>query len=154
MMTLNFSRPHLNQMVSQSLLIGAIAALGLLSGFVPGLSKDSPTLSLGSAAYAQQVSQEELTRYVRVSIQIEKLRLVVYDEIKRVNGGTVPPISSCSTSGLSSNVAGIWQRFCEQSEALIKREGFTNSRYNDITRMRQQDPNLEQRVRQIRDSLL
>ncbi len=154
MMSFNFYRSYLNRMFSQSLLIGTLAAIGLLSGLVPGLSKASHTLAFSSAAYAQQISDGELQKYVGVSIQIEKLRQVVYDEIKKVNGGNVPAISSCSASGLPSNISSIWQRFCEQSEALIKRAGFTNSRYNDITRMRQKDPNLEQRVRSIRDSIL
>jgi hypothetical protein len=131
----------------QSLLVGALAAIGLLSGLTPGLSKDSHTLVFSSSAYAQDVSDEELRRYVRASMKIERLRLSVYDEIKKINRGTVPEISSCSSQGLPDNIAPIWQRFCAQSEQVIQGEGFTNNRYNAITRKRQEDPNFEVRVR-------
>jgi hypothetical protein len=92
------------------------------------------------------LSNNELTRYVTVSKQIELMRRSVYDEIKRTNGGNVPNITSCSTQGLPSNIGSIWGRFCAQSEELIQRAGFTNSRYNAITRMRQEDPNVERQV--------
>jgi hypothetical protein len=144
-----YSRPGLNQFLCQSLLVGALAAIGLLSGLTPGLSKDSHTLVFSSSAYAQGISDDELRRYVRASMRIERLRLVVYDEIKRINRGNVPDIASCSSQGLPSNIAPIWQRFCAQSEQVIKGEGFSNSRYNAITKMRQEDPDLERRVREI-----
>ena len=143
-----YSRPYLNQFLCQSLLVGALAAIGLLSGLTPGLSKDSHTLVFSSSAYAQAVSDDELSRYVRASMKIERLRLSVYDEIKKINGGNVPEISSCSSQGLPGNIAPIWQRFCAQSERVIQGEGFSNSRYNAITKKRQEDPDLEIRVRE------
>ena len=147
-----YSRPYLNQFLCQSLLVGALAAIGLLSGLTPGLSKDSHTLVFSSSAYAQDVSDEELSRYVRASMKIERLRLSVYDEIKKINGGNVPEISSCSSQGLPGNIAPIWQRFCAQSEQVIQGEGFSNSRYNAITKKRQEDPDLEIRVRAAANS--
>lgn len=143
-----YSRPYFNQFLCQSLLVGALAAIGLLSGLTPGLSKDSHSLVFSSSAYAQDVSDEELRRYVSASLKIERMRLVVYDQIKRINGGKVPEISSCSSQGLPDNIAPIWQNFCTQSEQVIQGEGFSNSRYNTITKMRQEDPNFEIRVRE------
>lgn len=142
-----YSRPYLNQFLCQSLLVGALAAIGLLSGLTPGLSKDSHTLVFSSSAYAQAVSDDELSRYVRASLKIERLRLVVYDQIKRINAGNVPEISSCSSQGLPDNIAPIWQNFCTQSERVIQGEGFSNSRYNAITKMRQENSDFEARVR-------
>lgn len=147
MMTSYRSRLCLNRILSQSLIVGTLAASGLFCGLVPELSKDSHTLVFTTSAYAQAVNNDELTRYVRASMRIEALRQVVYDEIKRINGGTVPDIPSCSLQGLPGNIAPIWKRFCAQSQELTEREGFSNSRYNAITRMRQEDPNFEQRVK-------
>jgi hypothetical protein len=129
--------------------------VSLFSGLTPGLSKNLQTLVFSSSAYAQQdVSDTELTKYVRASLKIEALRLATYDEIKRANNGAVPEIRSCSLQGLSSEVAPIWKRFCTQAEDLIEKEGLTNSRYNTITRIRQEDPNLERRVLKERDRQL
>ncbi len=147
MMTSYCLRSCLHRILSQSLVVGSFAAIGLLSGLTPGLSKDFHTLVVSSSAHAQEVSAQELQRYVTVSKQIELMRRSVYNEIKKVNGGDAPNISSCSLEGLADNIRPIWQRFCQQSEEIIQRAGFSNSRYNAITRMRQQDPVLERRVR-------
>lgn len=151
MMTYFCSQTAFNRILSQSLIVVALSTVGLLSGLTPGLSKDSHSLTFSSSASAQQLSSSELSRYVTVSKQIELMRRSVYDEIKRISGGNVPNITSCSTQGLSGDVARIWQRFCAQSEELIQRAGFTNNRYNAITKMRQNDPDLERRVQQEAD---
>lgn len=154
MITFYCSRPSLSRIFSQSLLIGTLTTISLLAGLTPGLSKDLHTLVFTSSAHAQDVTADELTRYVRASLRVEALRLATYDEIKRANNGTVPDIRSCSLDGLSSNVAAIWKRFCSQAENLIEKQNLSNSRYNTITKMRQDDPNLERRVLQERDRQL
>lgn len=148
MMTSYCLRSCLHRILSQSLVVCSLAAIGLLSGLTPGLSKNFHTLVFSSSAHAQDVSAQELQSYVMVSKQIELMRRSVYNEIKKVNGGNVPNIPSCSLQGLSDNIRPIWQRFCEQSQEIIQRAGFSNSRYNAITRMRQEDPDLERRVRE------
>lgn len=154
MMTFDSSRAYLTRIFSQSLVVATLTTLSLLSGFTPGLSENFHTLDLSSSAHAQAVSDGELTKYVRASLKIEALRLATYNEIKRTNNGTVPDIRSCSLQGLSSEVASIWKRFCNQAEVLIEKEGLDNSRYNIITKMRQEDPNLEKRVITERDRQL
>jgi hypothetical protein len=74
--------------------------------------------------------------------------MVVYNEIKKVNRGNVPDIPSCSLQGLPGNILPILQNFCNQSQSITAAEGFSNNRYNTITRMRQDDANLERRVRE------
>jgi hypothetical protein len=154
MMTSYSSQASLTRIFSQSLLIGTLTTISLLSGLTPGLSRDFHAVVFSSSAHAQAVNDDELTRYVRASLKIEALRLATYDEIKRANNGTVPEIRSCSLQGLSSNVASIWKRFCTQAENLIEEEGIPNSRYNAITKMRQEDPALERRVLMHRDQQL
>lgn len=129
-------------------MVAALAAVGLLSGLTPEISVDSHSLVFSTSASAQAVGDEELSRYVRASLKIEQLRLVVYNEIKKVNGGNVPEIASCSSPGLPGNIRSIWQNFCQQSQSITDAEGFSNTRYNAITRMRQVDGNLERRVKE------
>ena len=152
--------PSLNRIFSQSLIVGVLAAIGLLSGIAPELSPDSLTLVFSSSAYAQatlnkaNVDDAELERFVRASIRIEIARQQAYEEIKKNNGGRVPEIPDCSLQGLSGVVRDIWEKFCKQSEGYIRAEGFSNKRYNEIIRMRQQDPEFERRVQKERDRLL
>jgi hypothetical protein len=148
MMTSSYLQPCFNRILSQSLLVGALTSIGLLSGLTPGLSKNLHTVVFSSSAYAQAVDNEELVRYVRASLKIEQLRMVVYNEIKKVNRGNVPDIPSCSLQGLPGNILPILQNFCSQSQSITAAEGFSNNRYNTITRMRQDDANLERRVRE------
>lgn len=148
MMTSYYSRSSLNRVLSQSLLVVVLAAIGLLCGLIPEVSKDSHTLAFSSSAYAQAIDNDELIRYVRASLKIEQLRLVAYNEIKKINGGNVPEISSCSLQGLPANIRPIWQNFCKQSQSITAAEGFSNNRYNAITRMREGNSNLERRVRE------
>lgn len=129
-------------------MVAALSAVGLLSGLTPEISLDSHTLVFSTIASAQSVGDEELSRYVRASLKIEQLRLVVYNEIKKVNGGNVPEIASCSSQGVPGNIRSIWQNFCQQSQSIINAEGFSNTRYNAITQMRQVDGNLERRVKE------
>jgi hypothetical protein len=148
MMISSCSRFSFNRILSQSLIVGLLAAMGMLCGLIPEVSKDSHSFVFSTSAHAQAVSDEELTRYVRASLKIEQLRLVVYNEIKKVNGGNVPDIPSCSLQRLPGNIRPIWQNFCQQSQSITDAEGFSNNRYNAITKMRQADSTLEQRVRQ------
>ena len=147
MMTFYCFRSSLNRVLSQSLLVVALAAMGLLCGLIPELSKDSHALVFSSSVYAQAVDNDELIRYVRASLKIEQLRMVAYNEIKKINGGNVPDIASCSLQGLPGNIRPIWQNFCTQSQSITAGEGFSNNRYNAITRMREEDSNLERRVK-------
>ncbi len=147
-MTAYCSQPRSNRLLSQFLIVGALTAIGLLSGLTPELSKDSGTLVFSTSASAQAVSDQELRNYVSATVEVEMLRQNVYGEIKRLTGGNVPSISSCSEQGLPDNVARIWQRFCQQSEAIIQKYGLSNGRFNAINRMRQGDQDLERRIRE------
>ncbi|NET59165.1 MAG: DUF4168 domain-containing protein [Symploca sp. SIO2E6] len=154
------SRLSLNRIFSQSLMVGVLAAIGLLSGVAPELSQDSHTLVFSSSAYAQAtwnkayIDEAELVRFVRASIRMEIARQEAHEAIQRNNGGIVPEISDCSLQGLSGEIRNIWEQFCNQSESYLRDEGFSNERYNTILRMRQQDPKLQRRIGQIRDLLL
>lgn len=148
---------------SRSLLVGAIAILGVLSGYCPGLSTDSslfsPRLLFNAPAQAQAAKQntysdEELRTYVRAAFEIEMARRQTYSNISDANSGSVPDISCNNLDNLAGNVAGMARGFCNQSAAILSQYGISPERFNQIYTSRLSDANLDARIRQIVRELL
>jgi hypothetical protein len=145
---------------SRSLLVGAIAILGVLSGYCPGLSAgsslfSSPQLLFNAPAQAQAVfSDEELRTYVRAAFEIEMARRQTYSNISDANSGSVPEISCNNLDNLAGNVAGMARGFCNQSATILSQYGISPERFNQIYSSRISDANLDARIRQIVRELL
>ncbi len=146
------SRPYLSRILSQSLIVGTLAAIGLLSGLVPGLSKDSPTLVFGASAYAQDISADEITRYAKAVLAIEQIRLNAYKEIKIIIGSSNVPEIVCNRPAtiraLPAEAQGVAQNYCSQSSAIVANyfpQG-RNGRFNEITTLMQGNSDLRSRI--------
>ncbi|MGQ4646332.1 DUF4168 domain-containing protein [Lyngbya aestuarii] len=148
------SQPYLRRILPQSLLVGAITAFSLLSGLTPDLLGRSPTLIFSSSAYAQAIDDPELTNYVLASLEIERLRREVYEKIKGRNQGNVPQISCNALDTLPSNIIELGRNFCEESERIVQKYGFSNSRYNVIMRNQASDADLSGRIRKKVEQIL
>lgn len=150
------SRSQFNRIFSQSLLIGTLTALGLLSGFIPGWSQNSPTLVFGNSASAQTagVSPQDVRNYAEAVWKIERLRQAAYQEIKNIlNSKDVPEIvcnNTASINTLPPQARGIAQNYCNQSSAIVanyfpKRK---NSQFNEITTLMQSNQALRQQIQE------
>jgi len=135
---------------------GAIAILGVLSGYLPGFSFSSPQalpeLSFTAAAQAQTVGDDELYTYVRSAFEIEMLRRQTYNNISSINNGSVPEITcnnQAAIDNLASGVAGVARNFCNQSAEILQRYDMSPNRFNQISASRGSDPNLDSRIRRI-----
>lgn len=135
---------------------GAIAILGVLTGYLPGLSIPSPhalpELSFTAAAQAQAVGDDELYTYVRAAFEIEMLRRQTYNSISSINNGSVPEITCNNQAAINSlgvSVAGVARNFCSQSAEILQRYSMSPNRFNQITASRGSDPNLDARIRRI-----
>lgn len=140
------SRPSLNRMLSKSLIVGVVSTVGLLSGFVPELSGKSPTLNFHASVYAQ--SDGDVQNFARAAYTIEKRRLAVSEEVKKITG-SVPDIACNQPDRLESfpgNVRGIIVDFCNFSRQTIEKSGLTVQQFNDIMTRRQSDPQLQERI--------
>ncbi|MBW4574844.1 MAG: DUF4168 domain-containing protein [Aphanothece sp. CMT-3BRIN-NPC111] len=148
MMTSSCSRPSLNRILSRSLLVGALAAFGLLSGIAPGLSERSPTLVFGSSAYAQSFSNQEVKNYARIVLTIEPTRQDVYQRIKKIVGS--PPDINCgrpnSLRTLPANARQLAVNLCNRYTQTIKSNSMTVSRFNEITVNLQSNSDLQKRI--------
>lgn len=150
-------KPNLNRILSQSLIVAALSATGLVSGWVPEFSGKSPSLVFNGAAYAQeQFSTQEITSYARAVLQIEGLRVQSYQEIKQEvqknnSEGTVPPIVCNETSNinrLDRNIRAIAVNYCSLATKFIEGNDLTVSRFNEITMAQQNDPAFRERIKQ------
>lgn len=146
------SRSRFRRNLSRSLLIGSLSTLSLLSGFTPILEQCSWTPIFSSSAFAQSVSDEELQRYARSLLAIEPIRQAAYDEIKRILGtGEVPSITCNrpnSLNRLDANIREIAVNYCNQSTRIVERNNLSIGRFNTITTILQDDPDLLLRIQQ------
>src|SRR6476646_4062325 len=106
--TATLQQPRM-QRVSQSFVIGLLAAVGLASGWVPSLSERSPAQMFSTAAVAQAApSAAELTSYARAVLAVEEVRQLSYKDIKKIVGSGGIPAIAChkpkSLQGLPQNV--------------------------------------------------
>ena len=146
---LNTSKIRLNRTLRQSLLAGVISAAALASGWAPGLYGQSPIPVFGSAAQAQEISNEEISNYARAVLAIEPRRLEVYNEIKGIVGGSVPRVVCNETreiNRLSGNVRGIAVNYCQQAKKIIESNNLTVGRFNQLTLLQQASPAVKQRI--------
>lgn len=154
MLTANSLKLRLTQLFSQSLLVGGLTAISLLSGFIPELSEDSYTLVIRTSAYAQDVTSEispnDVTQYAEVLLQIEPIRASAYEKITTILGEQ-PEIfcdDSDSISKLPSTAQEIAKDYCQQSEGIVSKyfpEG-GNKRFNEITIEMQDNQNLREQI--------
>lgn len=147
MMTFSRSQTPLKHF-SQSLVVVTLATMGLLSGVIPELSRNSPTLVLSYSVYAQQAATDpEITSYAQAVLAMEPLRQSAYNEIKKIVG-YVPEIEchrSDSINKLPAEARKIAENYCRQSLALVANY-LSPTRFNDITRQAERNEELRRRI--------
>ncbi|MEQ8385262.1 MAG: DUF4168 domain-containing protein [Coleofasciculus sp. A1-SPW-01] len=149
MITSYCNHPHVPRF-SRPLIVAALTSLGLLSGFIPELSRQSLSLDFSRAVYAQQaVTEAEVTNYARAVLAMEPLRQVAYNEIKKIVNGNIPDIQCHRSETInqlpSQEARKIANTYCNQALALVNNY-LTPSRFNQITRLAEKDGNLRQRI--------
>lgn len=137
-------------MLSQSLVVGAIATVGLVAGVIPDLSARSHSQIFNSAAFAQ--SNDEIRNYAKAVLAMEPVRQQAFDEVKRITGGN-PPAIACnrpeSFSQLPGNARAIVANYCRRSKEIVESNGIGINLFNDLTaRLQKGDANLKQRISQ------
>lgn len=143
MMTSCCSRPSLHRLVSQSLIVGGLTAISLLSGFTPGISKDFQSLDVSVSVYAQgaDITVDDIKSYAKAVWAIEQLRLSAYNEIKKIIGSSDIPEIVCyrpaSIRALPAQAQDIAQSYCQQSSAIVANyfPRGRNNRFNQITNL-------------------
>lgn len=143
---LNSTYPRsLQRLLSQVSVVGTLSAISLLSGWIPGLSRNFASLSFDTVVYAQSASQVQ--QYAKAVLQIEPIRRESLEKAKQIMGGSVPA-NVCRQDDLPSSVEGVCKNFLTRSAQVIKGSGLSIGEFNQITVRLQKDPGLRNRMRQ------
>lgn len=134
-------RPSLNA-ATQIFLVGTLSTIGLIVSYALPLMQRSTT-PIG-AAYAQS-SSPQVGQYARAAFYVEQQRQQDYAEAKKIMGGNVPE-DVCRQQNIPSAVHDICGRFLKRSAEIIKENGLTITQFNEITRRKESDPNLQQQI--------
>lgn len=141
---------YLNRMLSRSLLIGTISTLGLVAGLVPDLSRSSSNLVFSTTAYAQDVSDAEVSKYAKAVLEAEPVRESALNNIQQIIGsGQVPEIACYkkdTMEKLPENARDVALKYCSNYEGIVKKYFNSFEEFNQITKNVQNDPNLKKRV--------
>jgi hypothetical protein len=148
MLSTSYSRSTFNRTLVRSLLVGALATIGVAVGITPDLTR-SPQFAFQTAASAQSVSQEEIRNYASAVLAMEPLRQSAYDDIKRIIRAEPPNIVCSQPSSFNSlprNARDIAVNYCNRSREIVRRYFNDLSRFNTITERVRTDNDLERKV--------
>ena len=152
--------PHfqIKRLLTRSLVISVLSTAGLMVGLVPAIEHSQGeftgefTVTFGSSAYAQTITDEEIANYAQSVLEIEPLRQSAYEQIKQITGSAnVPPIACHrpnSLNELPSNIRQIAINYCNHAIEIVEQHDLTISRFNAITVAHQDDPALSDRIQQ------
>lgn len=149
MIKFGFPKPS-DRCLSRWLAIAVISVIGWGAEISTPLSR-TPTFSwFNQTAHAQsRVSNLEVLNYANAILDIEPIRQNAYEQIQN-QLGSVPPID-CSQpenlNGLTPQVRQIANNYCTESEVVVENNGLTTERFNEITRLQQNNPSLRDRIR-------
>lgn len=142
---------NLNRLFSQVLVVSTVSTSGWLSGLIPGMVHHTFTLEFSTTAFAQtqpEFTTEEITNYAKAAIALESRRYQVVNEIKQIVG-EVPRIvcdQPSSINALPGNAPQIAVSYCDQARQMIERHNLTVTRFNEITRRQQTDPEFREKI--------
>lgn len=146
----NYFLANLNQMLSRSLLLGALSSVSLVAGLVPDLSFNSSNWVSGTAAYAQDISSTQVTNYAKAVLEAEPLRQTALNNIKQAMGsGDVPQIvcdNQESFNSLPENARNVASNYCNEYGTIVRKYFGSFEQFNQITTNVQNDPNLKKRI--------
>lgn len=134
--------------LTKIVLISILTTTAIVSGVVPEISWQTAQVNFSNKVLAQ--SDEELQRYARALSEIEKLRQTTWSQIESMVGSDKASQVACnqpsSISSLDNDARNLANDYCKKSEAIVKKHGFTNAKFNEITKSVQTNPTLQKKV--------
>jgi Domain of unknown function (DUF4168) len=140
-----------NRIISRLLVASVLSSLGFFFGVTPDISGHFGSMVFESAAYAQEFSDSDITKFARAALPIEIKRRDTEQKIKGMNGGSVPEIGCDQTENLgnlSGDVRSAVVDFCQFSADKIRENGLEVGQFNAIKIRYNSDPAIKKRVNQ------
>lgn len=135
---------------SQLFMVLGLSLSAVTMGLVPEYQQGS--LIIQNQVRAQNVSDEDLRKYAQAAIAIENLRQTTYSNIESAIGKSSGQMSCNqrqSFSQLPDNARRMAIEYCDQSEVIVRNNGLTVNRFNQITQQVKDNPSLKQRLQSI-----
>ncbi|WP_017294710.1 DUF4168 domain-containing protein [Geminocystis herdmanii] len=134
--------------VYQILILLGLSTGAIVFGVIPEIN--SQTITFNNHVVAQSVSDGDLKKYAQAAIEIENLRVTTLSNIESIVGKSKPSQLNCyqenTFNQLPSNARNIAENYCQQSEAIVKKHGLTNTQFNQIHQQVRNNPTLKQKV--------
>jgi hypothetical protein len=144
---MNYRKSFTNTPNLRQGLISGLTILGIVSGWAPQwLNKTEPSRWSRAAIAQTQVSEEQVRRYAKAVLEIERIRQTAYAQTQKIMGDNLPR-EVCRQNSLPSEVRDICDRFLKDSAAIIKRHGLTGTEFNGITQEVRNNSSLDGRVK-------
>lgn len=138
----------LSKTVYHILILLGLSTGAIVLGVVPEIN--TQTITFNNHVSAQNVSDADLKKYAQVAIEIETLRVTTLTNIESIVGKSKPSQLNCyqenTFNQLPNNARTIAESYCEQSEAIVKKHGLTNTQFNQIHQQVRNNPALKQKV--------
>ncbi|MBL1208454.1 DUF4168 domain-containing protein [Geminocystis sp. GBBB08] len=135
------------------LILITLTTSAMALGIIPEINWQSKTINISNQAVAQTPTDEDLRKYAQAAIEIENLRKTTFSNIESIVGKSKPNQLNCyqedSLNQLQGNARTMAVNYCEQSEAIVKKYGLTNTQFNQITQQVKQNPALKQKLQGI-----
>lgn len=129
----------------QMLLFSALSATILSAGIVPEMRQPAIDFVFGAPAYAQ--GNDDVEKYARAAYEIELVRQKLYSVAKRRMNGNIPS-DVCRQQNIPSDVRTLCSQLDERAGTILHKVGLDRTVFNDITRRKASDPNLQRQIDQ------
>lgn len=153
MTTLNYNISRLSKNITMTLFISIFTAAGIMANVIPQISWQNAELNLdfGNTTLAQNVPDDtQLKNYAQAVLEIETLRKPTLNKIESLVGKDKTSQLACNQQNtidqLPDEARNLATNYCNQSEEIVKKYGFTNKSFNEMTLTIQGNPTLKQKV--------
>ncbi len=144
----------------QSWLVATLSMIAMVTAIVADLSTFPSAGTWGTAVLAQsnpesqatqEFTDEEIANYARAALAIETKRQQSYEDIRGIlSDESVPEVVCSDTRRINrmkpAEVRQVAVQYCTHAKTMIDDHGLTVSRFNEITRIQQSNPQLQQRI--------
>lgn len=143
----HFYRFSLPGIISQLLLMAFVNIAGLGSSF---LIWNSTVNAQSSSSTGTSPQNTDIINYSRALLKIESLRQQAFENIKKIIGNREIPKMACndpsSLNNIPSEARDIAVNYCNRSQEIVKENGLTIQKFNDITLELQKNEELKNQI--------